>query len=192
MIAQVLYGIGIAAALAAAGVGVNFSPSYTVLFAMVFLMATTLDELCRALSTLHFERLLLGMGKLLSLLGALFMLPAAFIYAFGDDNLGLYVGISLVAPVVLHCAIHQLLYRRRGRRLGFLASLENWLLLAAGIFTVACSYTSPALLPCGLGVLLILAGKRCADLLKGNFFCRARTVAGMLLCTAFPVAPMLF
>ena len=186
MISSIIYALTIACALAAAVIGMDFSPSYTAMFAVAYLCLTALGELCR-----NFKgRLCAFMGYLFPIAGTIFVLPSTFIYAAGDDWLWPCVRIALILPAILLLAIYLLLYRKRGRKLGFAAGLETWLALAAGVFTLACAAPSPALWLYGLGVMLILAARRFAEVMENLKLPRAMMAAGMFLCAAFLVAPM--
>ena len=189
MTAMILYCLALGCALAAAWLGVDFSPSYTMMFVFAYMGLTALGEILRCFKR---SRAFALLGQLFPVLGALFVFPATFIYAFGDDRLFGSIRWVLCLSVIAHVAIWFLLYRRRGRKLGVAAGIENWMLLAAGIFTAACAVPCTALWPFALGILLILAARRLADEEKSAWLPRVATVLGMLLCAAFPVAPMLF
>ena len=76
--------------------------------------------------------------------------------------------------------------------MGVDAGIENCLLLAAGLFTLACAVPSTALWPYGLGVLLILTARRLGGAGADIRLSRGTMVTGMLLCSVFLVAPMVF
>lgn len=188
MISLTLYFIALAAALGIAWTGMDFSPSFTAMFAFAFLCLTALSELC-----LHFRgrRAALSVGRLSQIVGALFLFPATLIYAMQDDWFPYCIRFALVAGLLAHLA-YWLLLRRRGKKLGFGAGAETWLMLTAGILTVSCAIPSPGLWPFALGMLLILTGKRFADFREEQTLPRLATAVGALLCAAFLIAPMLF
>ena len=175
-------------ALITAWLGMDFSPSFTAIFAFAFLCLTALGELC-----LRFRdrRALRFSGHLSRAAGILFVFPATLIYAAQDDWFLYCIRIALVAGLFGHAAMW-LCVRRAGEKPGFGAGLENWLLLTAGILTLSCAIPSPGLWPFALGQFLILTGQRLGDLRKHPPFARPSIALGMLLCAAFLIAPMLF
>lgn len=192
MISFILYIVTLAIALAIGYIGLDFSPSFTAMFLVAFLVLTTLSELCNHFEKKRNNRALAFLTHFSPAIGGLFVLVSAYMYANGDDWLGICVRVAPVVAAILHIAIYIFLYRRKNRKMGIGAAIENWLLLAAGLFTVFCAVPSTALWPYGLGVLLILAAKRLADVKDGETLPRVATVLGMLLCAVFLVAPMVF
>lgn len=192
MISFIGYMIALMCAVVIAGVGMDFSPSFTAMFVMVFLSLTALGEGFLCFRSRKHGRVFTFLGRLFPIFGALLALPASYIYAAGDDWIDACLNIALVGSVILHCAIYFLLYRKQGRKLGVAAGVENWLLLAAGIFTLSCAVPSTALWPYGLGILLMLAAMRLADVKEDSWLPRGAMTLGMLLCAAFLAAPMVF
>ena len=188
MIPSLVYALAAACALVAAGLGTDFSPSFTAMFAFAFLCLTALSELCLCFRK---GRVPLLAGRLSQILAALFLFPATLIYAAGDDWFPYCIRFALIAGLITHLAFW-LLLRHRKRKLGFGAGTETWLMLTAGILTLSCAIPSPGLWPFALGMLLILAGKRLADLREDQTLPRLAVASGMLLCAAFLVSPMLF
>ena len=185
---SLIYALAAACALVAAGLGMDFSPSFTAMFAFAFLCLTALSELCLCLRQ---KRAPLFLGRLAQILGALFLFPATLIYAANDDWFLYCIRFALAAGLIAHLALW-LLLRRRGRKLGFGAGVETWLMLTSGSLTVACAIPSPGLWPFALGMLLILAGRRFSDFREDQSLPRLAIASGMLLCAVFLVAPMLF
>lgn len=191
-ISFVCYMITLVCVLAVAGVGMDFSPSFTAMFLVLFLASTALGEYFRYIGEKKPKYIFIFLGLLLSVVGAIFVFPSVYIYAAGDDWLENCILIALIASAILHITIYFLFYQRQQRKMGIGAGIENWVLLAAGIFTLACAVPSAALWPYGFGVLLILAAKRLEDIKAGRRLSRGVMVLGMLLCDLFLAAPMMF
>ena len=136
MISFVLYVIALAFVLVIAGIGMDFSPSFTAMFVMVFLSLTALGEIFMCFREHKQGRVFAFFGRLFPILGVLLALPASYIYAAGDDWIDACLNIALVGAVILHFVIYLLLYRKQGRKLGVAEGIENWILLAAEIFIV--------------------------------------------------------
>lgn len=192
MISFIWYIIALVCVLAVAGVGMDFSPSFTAMFLITFLVLTIVSELCNYCGEKKYMRVFTLLRHLLSIIGALFVFPSVYIYAAGDDWLKNCILIALIVSVLLHITIYFLFYQRQQRKMGFGAGIENWVLLAAGIFTLACAVPSTALWPYGFGVLLILAARRLEDIRMDSRLSRGVTALGMLFCALFLVAPMMF
>ena len=184
------YMIALICAVVIAGVGMNFSPSFTAMFLVVFLILTAFGELFGYYGKERDSRVLLFLGRFFLIAGAFLVFASTYIYANGDDWLTISVCISLIAAVVLHIAISFFFYRQW--IMGIDAGIENCLLLAAGLFTIACAVPSTALWPYGLGVLLILTARRLGSAGADLRLSRGAMVTGMLLCSVFLVAPMVF
>lgn len=191
MVSFVLYIIALVCVLAVAGVGWDFSPSFTAVFLMAFLALTALGEYFRYIREKMPRHIFTFLGYLLSVVGALFVFPSVFIYAAGDDWLDNCILIALIVSAILHITMYFLFYQRQRRKMGFGAGIENWVLLAAGIFTLACAVPSTALWPYGFGVLLILTARRLEDIKADRRLSRGVMVLGMLLCALFLIAPMM-
>lgn len=191
---KLLYGLVLTCTLAIAGAGVDFSPSFTAMFLMAFLALTALGELCALMGTAKpkYGRVFAASRRLLGIVGALFVIPSVLIYAAGDDWMIPCVRIALIASIPLHIAVYALLYRRNGKTLSFGAGLENLLLLAVTVLTLACAVPSPGLWPYGAGLALLLIAKRLEDVREDLALPRAATALGMLLCSVFLAAPMVF
>ena len=189
MVSFIWYMVALVCAVAAAGVGMNFSPSFTAMFVVVFLGLTALGEAFLYFKEHRYQRVFKFLGRLFPALGALLVLPASYMYAAGDDWIDACLNIALIASVIL-LVIYLLCCRRLGRKYGIAAGIETWVLLAAGIFTLACAIPSTALWPYGLGILLIVAARRLGDTDADKRLSRGVMVAGMFLCAVFLVAPM--
>lgn len=192
MISLMGYMIVLMCAVVIAGVGMDFSPSFTAMFVVVFLGLTALGEGFLCFREHKHGRIFTFCGRLFPIFGALLALPASYIYAAGDDWIDTCLNIALIGSVVLHFAIYFPLYRKQGRKLGVAAGIENWVLLAAGIFTLSCAVPSTALWPYGFGILLMLTAMRLADVREDPRLPRGVMALGMLLCAVFLAAPMVF
>ena len=192
MISFIWYMIALVCVVVIAGVGMDFSPSFTAMFLVVFLVLAVLGELCGYYGKKQDSRTLLFMGRFFLIVGAFLVFASTYIYANGDDWLKLSACIAPAAAVVLHLAVYLFFYKREGWVMGVDAGIENCLLLAAGLFTLACAVPSTALWPYGLGVLLILTARRLGSAGADMRLSKGAMVTGMLLCAAFLVAPMVF
>ena len=192
MISFALYVICLVCVLVIAAIGVDFSPSFTAIFVMVFLSLTALGEVFLCFREHKHGRVFTFFGRLFPILGVVWALPASYIYAAGDDWIDACLNTALIGSVILHFAVYFLLYRKQGRKLGVAAGIENWILLAAGIFTLSCAVPSTALWPYGFGILLMLTAMRLADVKKDSWLPRGVMTLGMLLCAVFLAAPMVF
>lgn len=190
MVSFIWYMIALICVVVIAGVGMDFSPSFTAMFLVIFLALAVLGELCAYYGKERDSRVLLFLGRFFLIIGALLVFASTYIYANGDDWLTLSVCIAPMVAVVLHIAVYFFFYRQWV--MGVDAGVENCLLLAAGLFTLACAVPSTALWPYGLGVLLILTARRLGSAGADIRLSRGTMVAGMLLCSVFLVAPMLF
>ena len=76
--------------------------------------------------------------------------------------------------------------------MGIGAGLETYLLMMAGLFTLACAIPSSALWPYGLGTMLILAARRLKSAQMDTLLPKELMILGMLLCAVFLVAPIMF
>lgn len=192
MIFSGLYAITISCFLLAAGLGVDFSPSFTAMFLMVFLAAEAISEICRCFNTKKRKAGLSLAKSLASIIGILFVIPSVIIYAAGDDWMGACIRIALLVPLLLYTALYFYLFRKRGKKTGIAAGVAYWLLLTAAVLTLLCAVPSTALWPYGFGLLSIWAAKLAAGLEADERFIRGATTLGMFLCTMFLVAPMVF
>lgn len=192
MISFVLYMIVLICAVVIAGVGMDFSPSFTAMFLVAFLVLAVSGELCGFYGKKQDSRVLLFLGRFFLIIGAFLVFASTYIYANGDDWLTLSVCVAPAVAVALHVTVYLFFYWREGWVMGVDAGAENCLLLAAGLFTLACAIPSTALWPYGVGVLLILTARRLGSAGADIRLSRGTMVAGMLLCSVFLVAPMVF
>lgn len=160
-----------AAALAWAGAG--FSPGFSEGLSAVFVIAGAV--------MLLFPRTV--SGRILFLAGALCVPAGTYIYAAGEDHLTSCVWFSLFGTVCIYTFLCMILQREK-ERTG--EHLLRAVLLFTGLFSLICGIFSTALLPVGVGVLLCFSARYTQRALPWL------TIAGLLLCDVFLLAPMVF
>ena len=148
--------------------GVSFSPGFSESFAAVFITAQSAGLVLRN-----------AFGRVSSLLGALFLAAGSYIYAAGDDHLNTCLWAALLGAAL--CAVLQ-----AKRPMPFSERLLRPVLFGAALFTAFCGFFSTALLPAGLGALLLFAAR-----FKEEDRTRL-SLAGLLICSLFLLAPMCF
>ena len=97
-----LYTVIFMCLLLAAGFGVQFSPSFTAMFLMAFLIAEAISALCGYWARKCGKRVLLLTEHLLSIIGVLFVFPSVIIYAAGDDWLGTCIQTTILGSLPLY------------------------------------------------------------------------------------------
>ena len=184
MFSAILYAVLLIAAMVPAAIGYDFSPSFTALFVLLFQAGTALGEVLLLFRDHKHGKACGFFGLLLPILGAVWAIPAVYIYGFGIDHLDGFLNAGMASAVILHLLLWQMM--------GVLAGFENFLLLASGLFTVISAVSCPALWPFGVGILLIFAAQRLDDAMEATMCRRVLVVLGLCLCAVFPLAPMLF
>lgn len=157
-----------AAVLAASWAGVSFSPGFSESFAALFITAQ--------MTALVFRN---SFGRVTALLGALLLAAGTYIYAAGDDHLDTCVWAALAGAAL--CGVLQM-----KKPAAFPERLLRTVLSGTALFTVLCGIFSTALLPAGLGAMLVLAGRNTEE--ESPWL----ILLGLLLCSAFLLAPMCF
>lgn len=158
--ALAFYAAGAALAICAAWLGWDFSPSFTMLFLAANLSLYAVGELLwQCAGDLRaWEGPVKSLSRLSFSAGTVFVFPAVYIYAAGDDWLNHCVWIApLMGTALLIGAA--LLCRRRDEPLRAGAGIELWLALTAGSFALICGIRSTALLPYGAGLLLLASAR---------------------------------
>ncbi len=189
-LAAAAHALACACPLRAAWMGMDFSPSFTMMFLVANLILCAAGEWI-ALIGLRPHAVRKGAIHALSgalfAAGMLFSLPSAYIYAVGDDKLSLCVRGALVAGILGAAGI-ALLWRGTGRRAGFPGAILNGFTLSAACFALGCGTRSPALLPYGAGLLLMTVARQfdAREGVRATLFC-----LGLVSASVFPVAPML-
>ncbi len=140
---------------ALAWLGLDFSPSMT----LMFLEA---GMICFSAGMVIFEEqdvpaAVLSAGKVLMGAGFVILIPAVYMYAFGEDHLNYCIGAALILGILLTAVI-----AGRGRFSAADAVLFG-LSLCTGLFAVFCGIFSTMLLFAGVGVLCLVPVKERKD-----------------------------
>ena len=148
--------------------GVSFSPGFSESFAACFITA--------AVPELFFRN---SFGRMTALAGSLFLAAGSYIYAAGDDHLNTCLWAALLGT-----ALYAVLQAKEP--MPFSEMLLRPVLFGAALFTAFCGLFSTALLPAGLGALLLFAAR-----FKEEDRSRL-SLAGLFICSLFLLAPMCF
>lgn len=148
--------------------GVSFSPGFSESFAACFITA--------AVPELFFRN---SFGRMTALAGSLFLAAGSYIYAAGDDHLNTCLWAALLGT-----ALYAVLQAKEP--MPFSERLLRPVLFGAALFTAFCGLFSTALLPAGLGALLLFAAR-----FKEEDRSRL-SLAGLFICSLFLLAPMCF
>lgn len=148
--------------------GVSFSPGFSESFAACFITA--------ALPELFFRN---SFGRMTALAGSLFLAAGSYIYAAGDDHLNTCLWAALLGT-----ALYAVLQAKEP--MPFSEMLLRPVLFGAALFTAFCGLFSTALLPAGLGALLLFAAR-----FKEEDRSRL-SLAGLFICSLFLLAPLCF
>lgn len=148
--------------------GVSFSPGFSESFAACFITA--------ALPELFFRN---SFGRMTALAGSLFLAAGSYIYAAGDDHLNTCLWAALLGT-----ALYAVLQAKEP--MPFSEMLLRPVLFGAALFTAFCGLFSTALLPAGLGALLLFTAR-----FKEEDRSRL-SLAGLFICSLFLLAPMCF
>lgn len=161
------------AAAALAWIGTDFSPGFSEGLIAIFVFAGA--------AMLLFPEA--AWGRIVFLAGALCIPVGTYIYAAGEDHLSACLWISLLGTASTYAVLFVIL---RKNKKPASEHLLRTALVFAGLFSLLCGVYSTALLPVGFGVLLCSAARYAGNTLPWI------TVAGLLLCDAFLLAPMCF
>lgn len=148
--------------------GVSFSPGFSESFAAFFITAQVLELFFR-----NFP------GRVCVFTGALFLAAGSYIYAAGDDCLNICVRAALLGAAL--CGIFQ--WKKPEP---FSERLLRTVLFGAALFTLFCGIFSTALLPVGLGAMLLFGARHTEGARTGLI------LTGLFFCSAFLLAPMCF
>lgn len=186
-----LYALALLILLIPAFIGMDFSPSFTAWFLYACICLHIGGEIfSRAFELLYKgeKTYLKYLFHALFILGNLFVLPATYIYAVGDDWITPNVWITVIVASVL--ALLLFFFTKKQARLAerIFNSTHTWVALSAGIFTVLCGIFSTFLLPVGLGVLAL----HIAEQYKDKQFSHGVFWLGIFLINVWLVAPMVF
>ncbi|MBQ1922749.1 MAG: hypothetical protein II189_02910 [Lachnospiraceae bacterium] len=114
-----------------------------------------------------------------ALAGSLLLAAGSYIYAAGDDHLNACLWAALLGAAL--CGV---LHTKEP--VPFSERLLRPALFGSALFTVFCGLFSTALLPAGLGALLLFAARFKEEARTGLSF------AGLFICSLFLLAPMCF
>ena len=190
---DILFIFGVIACFIAAYQGMVFSPSFTMIFVVVGMGFCIVGELLHMLQEAEVPQ---GIKKICGIvsgilcgIGMIWAFPAVIIYATGDDWMNGCMRAAGIVSVFL-CGIWLGWKWKKGEIRPAVCgkAVELILSLAAAWLAVFCGLNSVALLPYGVGLLLLglsrqLEGKKKTR--KIVFF------AGMVLIAVFPVALMI-
>lgn len=186
-----LYAFLLLLLLIPAFIGMEFSPSFTAWFLYACICLHIGGEIFSRLFELLYKgekTYLKYLFHALLILGNLFVLPATYIYAVGDDWLTPNVWITVIAASVLALLLFFFTKKQAGLAVRIFNSTHTWVALSAGIFTILCGIFSTFLLPVGLGVLALYIAEHCKDKqLSYSVFW-----LGIFLINVWFVVPMVF
>ena len=157
-----------AAVLIISWTGVSFSPGFSESFAACFITALVPELYVRN-----------SFGRMTALAGALLLAAGSYIYAAGDDHLNICVWAALLGGAL--CGVFQ--WKRTEP---FSELIFRTVLFGSALFTLFCGLFSTALLPLGLGAMLLFGARYTEGARTGLM------LAGLFLCSIFLLAPMCF
>ena len=187
--------IGFIVCFAAAYRGMVFSPSFTMMYVVAGMGLCILGEILdMAQAGKRFgsrEQKLIGLlSRILYIFGMFWAFPAVIIYATGDDWMNGCMSAAAVGSVVL-CGIWLgWMWKTRGiQEAVWGKALELLVSLAAALLAVFCGINSVALMPYGIGLLILTIARLKENndsLIRKILFC-----LGLVLIAALPVLPAL-
>ena len=170
-----IFGILLLGLSAAAAWGMWFSPGFSAMFFFGFAVGEAAGEVLRMISegsvTPGLRRYAAeGIGWLVRLFGIGLAAAAGYIYAVGDDRINASIRGAAILGLLCQAVLWIFLWSRvvRKREGGgmeshsgksFSAFLLTLVSLAVGWFLLLSGITCPALLPCGLGVMVMTAAE---------------------------------
>lgn len=191
--------IGFIVCFAAAYRGMVFSPSFTMMYVVAGMGLCILGEMLHMVQAekiiskkaITKEQKMIGLlSRALYIFGMFWAFPAVIIYATGDDWMTGCMYAAAVGSVVL-CGIWLgWMWKTRGIQAAVWGkALELLVSLAAALLAVFCGINSVALMPYGIGLLILTIAR-----LKENDDSLRRKILfclGLVLIAAFPVVPAL-
>lgn len=165
---KILAALLCAAVLIVSWAGVSFSPGFSESFAACFITVQVLE--------LSFRN---SFARMSAAAGALFLASGSYIYAAGDDHLNICLWAALLGAAL--CGIFQ--WKKQEP---FSELLLRPVLFGAALFTSFCGLFSTALLPVGLGAMLLFGARYTEGARTGLI------LTGLFFCSAFLLAPMCF
>ena len=186
-----VYALALLMLLIPAFIGMEFSPSFTAWFLYACICLHIGGEIFSRWIELFYKgekSYLKYLFHILFILGNLFVLPATYIYAAGDDWLTPNVWITVITASIATILLFFFTKKEAGLETRIVNSTHTWVALSAGIFTVFCGIFSTFLLPVGLGVLALYIAEQLKDKRAsyGIFW------LGIALINVWLVAPMVF
>lgn len=191
--------IGFIVCFAAAYQGMVFSPSFTMMYVVAGMGLCILGEMLHMVQAekiiskkaITKEQKMIGLlSRALYIFGMFWAFPAVIIYATGDDWMNGCMCAAAVGSVVL-CGIWLgWMWKTRGIQAAVWGkALELLVSLAAALLAVFCGINSVALMPYGIGLLILTIARlkeKNDSLIRKILFC-----LGLVLIAAFPVLPAL-
>ena len=191
--------IGFIVCFVAAYQGMVFSPSFTMMYVVAGMGLCILGEMLHMVQAekiiskkaITKEQKMIGLlSRALYIFGMFWAFPAVIIYATGDDWMNGYMCAAAVGSVVL-CGIWLgWMWKTRGIQAAVWGkALELLVSLAAALLAVFCGINSVALMPYGIGLLILTIARlkeKNDSLIRKILFC-----LGLVLIAAFPVLPAL-
>ena len=191
--------IGFIVCFAAAYRGMVFSPSFTMMYVVAGMGLCILGEMLYMVQAekivskkaITKEQKLIGLlSRTLYIFGMFWAFPAVIIYATGDDWMTGCMYAAAVGSVVL-CGIWLgwMWKTREIQAAVWGKALELLVSLAAALLAVFCGINSVALMPYGIGLLILTIARLKENndsLIRKILFC-----LGLVLIAAFPVLPAL-
>ena len=178
---NLIFILGFIMCFLAAYKGMVFSPSFTMIFAVIGM------GFCIMAEVLHmFQKKIIKIcSRVLFIIGMIWAFPAVIIYATGDDWMNGCMKAAGIGSIVL-CGIWLgWMWKKREIRLAVWGkTVELLISLAAAFLAVFCGINSVALIPYGIGLLLMTFARLFET--KEYVF-----LVGVVLMAVFPAAPML-
>lgn len=160
-------------------IGMDFSPSFTANFLFVFLCVFTLSEVIRAFLSKE-------LAKPIAISGCLFLVPSIVIYSAGDNFWRTDMWLAGIFGVVV-AIVTIWLYRKKFSLSVWLTILQWIVFVSISVYALLCSITSLALLPYGMGLLLVAI-----SCLQEGWKKNTLAFVGLTIMNIFLWAPMAF
>ena len=193
---NIIFILGFIACFLIAYKGMVFSPSFTMIFVVIGM------GFCIVAEILHMVQKELNMqtgpmamvesvcNRIFYIVGMIWAFPAVIIYATGDDWMNGCMKAAGIGSIVV-CGIWLVwMWKKREIYGGVWGKAAELLIsLAAALLAVFCGINSVALIPYGIGLLLLIIAR--VFEWKENKIREYLFLTGLVLITVFPVAPML-
>ncbi|MCB5387952.1 hypothetical protein LIQ05_13255 [Blautia glucerasea] len=203
---NLIFILGFIMCFLAAYKGMVFSPSFTMMFvaagmgfcimAEILYMVQNEGDMRAANNTSVAEktgRMTIGVGicsRIFYIIGMIWVFPAVIIYATGDDWMNGCMKAAGIGSIVLCGIWFGWMWKKGEIRLAVWGkAVELLISLAGALLAVFCGINSVALIPYGAGLLLLTIARLSEG--KENKVRECFFLAGLVLMTVFPSAPML-